>query len=85
MSTITTGKKLGGDSAVIADRLEEVRLPELALRLALCSHIHVPNENEFDHLVEKVFAPKQSKKGTAKISLGEPILTTACTKTLATV
>jgi hypothetical protein len=41
-----------------------VQLPELALRLALCSHIRVPNENEIDHLaeVEKVFAPKQAKK-----------------------
>jgi ParB family chromosome partitioning protein len=52
----------------VADRLEEVQLPELALRLALCSHIRVPNENEIDHLaeVEKVFAPKQAKKATAK-------------------
>jgi hypothetical protein len=45
-----------------------VQLPELALRLALCSHIRVPNENEIDHLaeVEIVFAPKQAKKPTAK-------------------
>ena len=52
----------------VADRLEEVQLPELALRLALCSHIRIPNENEIDHLaeVEKVFAPKQAKKPTAK-------------------
>jgi ParB family chromosome partitioning protein len=52
----------------VADRLEEVQLPELALRLALCSHIRVPNENEIDHLaeVEKVFAPKQARKRTAK-------------------
>jgi ParB family chromosome partitioning protein len=52
----------------VADRLEEVQLPELALRLALCSHIHVPNENEIDHLaeVEKVFAPRQAKKPTTK-------------------
>jgi ParB family transcriptional regulator, chromosome partitioning protein len=52
----------------VSDRLEEVQLPELALRLALCSHIRVPNENEIDHLaeVEKVFAPKQAKKTTAK-------------------
>jgi ParB family chromosome partitioning protein len=52
----------------VADRLEEVQLPELALRLALCSHIRVPNENEIDHLAEaeKVFAPKQAKKRTAK-------------------
>jgi ParB family transcriptional regulator, chromosome partitioning protein len=51
----------------VADRLEEVQLPELALRLALCSHISVPNENEIDHLaeVEKVFA-KQAKKPTTK-------------------
>lgn len=52
----------------VADRLEEVQLPELALRLALCSHVRIPNENEIDHLaeVEKVFAPKQAKKPTAK-------------------
>jgi ParB family transcriptional regulator, chromosome partitioning protein len=52
----------------VADRLEEVQLPELALRLALCSHIRIPNENEIDHLaeVEKVFAPKQAKKPTTK-------------------
>jgi hypothetical protein len=52
----------------VADRLEEVQLPELALRLALCSHIRIPNENEIDHLaeVEKVFAPKQAQKRTAK-------------------
>jgi ParB family transcriptional regulator, chromosome partitioning protein len=52
----------------VADRLEEVQLPELALRLALCSHIRIPKENEIDHLaeVEKVFAPKQAKKPTAK-------------------
>jgi hypothetical protein len=52
----------------VADRLEEVQLPELALRLALCSHIPVPNENEIDHLadVEKAFAPKQAKKPTTK-------------------
>jgi hypothetical protein len=45
-----------------------VKLPELALRLALCSHIRIPNENEIDHLaeVERVFAPKQAKKPTAK-------------------
>jgi hypothetical protein len=38
------------------------------LRLALCSHIRIPNENEIDHLaeVEKVFAPKQPKKPTVK-------------------
>jgi hypothetical protein len=48
--------------------LEEVQLPELALRLALCSHIRIPNENEIDHLaeVEKVFAPKQAKKPVTK-------------------
>jgi hypothetical protein len=48
--------------------LEEVQLPELALRLALCSHIRIPNENEIDHLaeVEKAFAPKQAKKPTSK-------------------
>jgi hypothetical protein len=48
--------------------LEEVQVPELALRLALCSHIRVPNENEIDHLaeVEKVFAPKRAKKPTTK-------------------
>jgi hypothetical protein len=34
----------------VANRLEEVQLPELALRLALCSHIRIPNENEIDHL-----------------------------------
>ena len=52
----------------VADRLEEAQLPELALRLALCSHIRVPNENEIDHLaeVEKVFAPKQAKKPATK-------------------
>jgi ParB family chromosome partitioning protein len=52
----------------VANRLEEVQLPELALRLALCSHIRVPNENEIDHLaeVEKVFAPKQAKKPTTR-------------------
>jgi hypothetical protein len=52
----------------VADRLEEVQLPELALRLPLCSHIRIPNENKSDHLaeVEKVFAPKQAKKPTAK-------------------
>jgi ParB family chromosome partitioning protein len=52
----------------VADRVEEIQLPELALRLALCSHIRVPNENEIDHLaeVEKVFAPKQAKKPAAK-------------------
>ena len=52
----------------VADRLEEVQLPELALRLALCSHICVPNQNAIDHLteVEKAFAPKQAKKPTAK-------------------
>jgi len=52
----------------VADRLEEVQLPELALRLALCSHIRIPNENEIDHLaeVEKAFAPKQAEKPTAK-------------------
>ena len=52
----------------VANRLEEVRLPELALRLALCSHIRVPDENEIYHLaeVEKVFAPKQAKKPTTK-------------------
>jgi hypothetical protein len=48
--------------------LEEVQLPELALRLALCSHIRIPNENEIDHLaeIEKVFGPKQAKKPTTK-------------------
>jgi hypothetical protein len=48
--------------------VEEVQPPELALRLALCSHIRTPNENEIDHLaeVEKVFAPQQAKKRTAK-------------------
>jgi hypothetical protein len=52
----------------VADRLEEARLPELALWLALCSHIRIPNENEIDHLteVEKAFAPKQAKKPTTK-------------------
>ncbi|MDX6463331.1 MAG: ParB family transcriptional regulator, chromosome partitioning protein [Acidobacteriaceae bacterium] len=52
----------------VADRLEEVQLPELALRLALCSHIRIPNENEIDHLaeVEKVFAHEQAKKLAAK-------------------
>jgi ParB family chromosome partitioning protein len=52
----------------VADRLEEVQLPELALRLALCSHIRIPKENEIDHLaeVEKVFAPKQAKRPTTK-------------------
>jgi hypothetical protein len=52
----------------VADRLEEVRLPELALRLALCSHIRIPNDNEIDHLaeVEKVFAPKGAKKPPTK-------------------
>jgi hypothetical protein len=45
--------------------LKEVQLPELALRLALCSHIRVPNENEIDHLaeIEKVFAPKKQRNG----------------------
>jgi len=45
-----------------------IHLPELELRLALCSHIRVPNESEIDHLaeVEKVFAPKQEKKTTTK-------------------
>jgi hypothetical protein len=58
----------------VADRLEEVQLPELALRLALCSHIRIPNENEIDHLaeVEKVFAPKQAKKRTAKKAVRKP-------------
>jgi ParB family chromosome partitioning protein len=52
----------------VADRLEEVQLPELALRLALCSHVRIPNENEIDHLaeIEKVFTPKQAKRPTAK-------------------
>jgi ParB family chromosome partitioning protein len=52
----------------VADRLEEVQLPELALRLALCSHIRVPHEDEIDHLAEaeKVFAPQQAKKPAAK-------------------
>jgi ParB family transcriptional regulator, chromosome partitioning protein len=52
----------------VADRLEDVQLPELALRLALCSHLRIPNENEIDHLaeVEKVFVPKLAKKPTAK-------------------
>jgi hypothetical protein len=52
----------------VADRLEEVQLPELALRLALCSHIRIPNENEIDHLaeVEKVFAREQAKKPVTK-------------------
>jgi ParB family chromosome partitioning protein len=52
----------------VADRLEEAQLSELAVRLALCSHIRLPNENELDHLaeVEKVFAPKQAKKPSAK-------------------
>jgi hypothetical protein len=40
----------------------------MALRLALCSHIRVPNEGEIDHLaeVEKVFAAKQAKKRNAR-------------------
>jgi ParB family chromosome partitioning protein len=52
----------------VASRLEEAQLPELALRLALCSHVRIPNENEIDHLaeIEKVFAPKQAKKPTTK-------------------
>ena len=47
-------------------RPAEVQLPELALRLALCSHIRVPNENEIDHLaeIEKVFAP--NKQGNSR-------------------
>jgi hypothetical protein len=52
-----------------ADRLEEVQLPELALRLALRSHIRVPNENEIDHLVEgrEGICSQTSKEGlTAK-------------------
>jgi hypothetical protein len=36
----------------VADQLEEVQHPELALRLALCSHIRIPNENKIDHLAE---------------------------------
>jgi hypothetical protein len=46
--------------------VSSISVPEL--RLALCSHIRVPNENEIDHLaeIEKVFAPKQAKKPTAK-------------------
>jgi ParB family chromosome partitioning protein len=52
----------------VADRLEEVQLPELALRLALCSHIRIPNENEIDHLaeVEKAFAPQTSREAHCK-------------------
>jgi hypothetical protein len=52
----------------VADRLEEVQLPEFGLQLALCSHIRIPNEKEINHLaeVEKAFAPKQAKKPTAK-------------------
>jgi hypothetical protein len=36
--------------------------------MVLCYRIGVPNENEIDHLaeVEKIFAPKQVKKATAK-------------------
>ena len=58
----------------VSDRLEEVQLPELALRLALCSHIRIPHENEIDHLaeIEKVFAPKQAKKRTAKKAVRKP-------------
>jgi hypothetical protein len=69
MSTTTTGKNSEEILLSVPDRLEEVQFPEPALRLALCSHIRVPNENEIDHLaeIEKVFAPKQAKKPTAKI------------------
>jgi ParB family transcriptional regulator, chromosome partitioning protein len=58
----------------VADQLEEVQLPELALRLALCSHIRIPNENEIDHLaeVEKVFAPKQPKRTVKKKIVKKP-------------
>jgi hypothetical protein len=50
------------------------RFPELALRLALCSHIRLPNENEIDHLaeVEKVFAPKPKKPTVKKKAVKKP-------------
>jgi hypothetical protein len=74
MSTTTTGKNSEEILLSVPDRLEEVQLPEPAPRLALCSHIHVPNKNEIDHLaeVEKVFVPQQAKKRTAKKAVRKP-------------
>ena len=52
----------------VADRLENGQLPQLALRLALTTHIAIPSENAIDHLAEaeKVFAPQQPKKAAKK-------------------
>jgi ParB family chromosome partitioning protein len=52
----------------VPDRLEDDQLPRFALRLAHTTHTGIPDENAIDHLAEaeKVFAPAQSKKATAR-------------------
>src|SRR4051794_14857743 len=43
----------------VIDRMEDDKLPEFALRLALTGHVDIPREGEIDHLIEAetLFAP----------------------------
>jgi ParB family chromosome partitioning protein len=73
------------DEIVLAalDGTADEKLTSLALRLVLCDHIGIPNENQPDLLTEaeQVFAPKKPKPVKAKADGSNKVKPTAATAT----